>query len=597
MKALAERLRRDPGLAAVVVAVLAAIVLYAPTLGRGLVGYDDSYMIADNWVLRDPSWSTLHTVFFDFDSPKRFVLSPEYLPVRDLSIMLDVMIWGDWYPGFHLTNLGIYLAAIVLWFGALDAFGIDRKIAGIAILVWAVHPAHAESVAWLAERKGLLAAMFSGGAALAYARFRSGRGVPWLALGAVASVAAIWSKAPAAFAIAALAALEVALPAKRASWKRALVGLGALGAVSIAAFVPVLHLAASAAVVGTDAHGPAGRLAMVLGVHGFYLKLAAMVISNAVSYPISEVGPSTVDLVLGGLGLVLAVAVAFAPRNRAWSPSDPLRAAVVLWLVTWLPVSHLLLPLQMIVVADRYVLVPTLGLALALAVGLSRISSARARRALITVIVLAAAMRAHDAQSNWRDATTLWQRAVRSNPQDGIAWSAYADALVKAGDAPHAASVASQGLRLSRNPRLLMRKALLLLENGNRKAGVVSMRVAAIAGEPRAMSNLALLLLEDQLLVEALAWARQGAAAMPMYTPANRAHGKVALAAGHAAEAVLAFTRAYELEPQSCTNGYNLALALIQRSRPLDARPLLEACTDDPALGPRVRATLAGLRP
>ena len=215
-----KRLQRDPGLALLLFALVAAAALYAPTIGRDLVNYDDPWLVRDNWIVTDPSWASLHKIWFELDSETRFTLGAEYLPVRDVSIMLDHVVWGHWYGGFHLTNLVLYLLAIALWFAALDGFGIDRRVLGLMAIVWALHPSHAESVAWIAERKGVLGAMLAGMAALAYARFRAGRSARWLVVAVVATVAAVWSKAPAAFAIAALGGLELVLPAKRVSWRR-----------------------------------------------------------------------------------------------------------------------------------------------------------------------------------------------------------------------------------------------------------------------------------------------------------------------------------------------------------------------------------------
>src|SRR5262249_32952074 len=246
--------------------------------------------------------SSLYTIFFDLDSPRRFTLSPEYLPIRDLSIMLDSAIWGTAYEGFHLTNVVLYLASIALFYAMLTGFGVDKTIAGIAALVWALHPSHAESVAWITERKGLLGIAFALACGTTYARFRAGGSARWLALAMVTAVCAVWSKAPAAFAVAALAGLELVLPARRVSWRRSLAALAAIGTLAMLAFVPVVMLATSSSVVGASSH--AGRLAMVLGVHGFYLRLAAMAMPNALSYPLASHGPSTVDIALGALGLV-----------------------------------------------------------------------------------------------------------------------------------------------------------------------------------------------------------------------------------------------------------------------------------------------------
>ena len=180
MERLRAWARRDPGLALVVVALVATVALYASTLTNGIINYDDTWLIRDNWIVKDPSIDSVRRIFFDLSFETRHVLGAEYLPVRDLSVMLDFALWGNHYGAHHATNLVLYIAAIWLWFGALVELGIDRKVAGIAILVWAVHPAHAESVAWLAERKGLLAVAFSGATALCYARFRAGRRATWL---------------------------------------------------------------------------------------------------------------------------------------------------------------------------------------------------------------------------------------------------------------------------------------------------------------------------------------------------------------------------------------------------------------------------------
>jgi len=587
-----DRLRRDPGLLALAVAMIVTAALYLPTLGRGLTNYDDAWLIRDNWIVTDPSWASLRAIAFDLGRETRFVLGAEYLPVRDLSVMLDHVAWGDWYGGFHLTNLVLYLAAIVTWFGAMCAFGVDRRVAGLMALVWALHPSHAESVAWLTERKGLLAALLSGVAVLGFARYRAGARSWWLAVAALAAVAAVWSKAPAAFALAALAGLELVYPAHRRSWRRSAFGLGVIAVVGIAAFVPVVVVATDAAVIGTVDHAPDGWLAMSIGLHGFYVRLAAMAVANAASYPIATVGPSAIDLVIGAAVLAIVLAVAVVPTRGKWRPSADLRAAAILWLACWFPVSRLVLPLSNVLVADRYMLFATLGTALAVATGLVWIANARLRLLLVAAIVLAASLRTLDAQSNWRDSQTLWQRAVESNPHDGNAWSMYSDALLESGDPTRALEVLRVGLRHSRSPRLLLRKAIMTVRFGQRPDAVRTMREAAEAGEPRAMSNLALMLLEDGQLDEALAWARRGTTALPMYAAGHRSHGKVALAARQPEEALAAFEHAYALEPRYLGNRLNLGLALSELGRNDEARQHFEACLDDPALGARARAAL-----
>jgi tetratricopeptide (TPR) repeat protein len=592
------RLKRDPGLALLVLAVALGAALYAPTLGRGLVNHDDPWLVRDNWIVRDASLHSLRTIFLDVSRDTRAVLGAEYLPVRDLSVMLDSAIWGSAYGGFHLTNLVLYLLSSVLWFLALSELGIDRRVCGLALLLWAVHPAHAESVAWLAERKGLLAIALSGLVALGFARFRAGRHGAWLAVAVVAAVAAVWSKALAAFSIAALGGLELALPARRVSWRHSLVALGALAAATAAAFVPVLVVASRMSVVSVDAAAPGnvGWAAMVAGIHGFYVRLGLLAVPSSVSYPIQTDGPTVLDIVLGASALAAVVAVAAVPRIGRWRVAPPLRAAALIWLAGWFPASRLLLPVRLVIAADRYLLFPTLGLALAVAVGICALPRRRTAIALAVAIVIASGARTLVAQAAWQDSRSLWERAVESNPRDAAAWSMYAEALIDAGALDEADRAIEQGLARTSASRLVLRRALLLVRRGDRRGARAWMQRAADAGEAIAMANLAVMLAEDGDSSGALVWARKAVATAPLYTHGYRTLGKLALAAHQPDEAYAAFARAVTLEP-TCTNRYNLSLALVALERFDDARVHLQACVDDPVLAARIRLELTRLPP
>lgn len=122
------------------------------------------------------------------------------------------------------------------------------------------------------------------------------------------------------------------------------------------------------------------------------------------------------------------------------------------------------------------------------------------------------------------------------------------------------------------------------------------MRQAAEGGEPIAMANLALMLLEDGQLDDALVWARQGARWRPN-AHAQRTLGKVELAKGNVPEATAAFRIAYALDPRDCANRINLALGLMGESKPAEAAPLLQSCLAHPTLGARARSELHRLGP
>jgi hypothetical protein len=243
-------------------------------------------------------------------------------------------------------------------------------------------------------------------------------------------------------------------------------------------------------------------------------------------------------------------------------------------LLGWLPVGHLLLPLQMVFVADRYLLVPSLGFALVIAAAVATIARPQLRFAVGAVIVLAFALRALDAQASWSTNGLLWQRAIASNPSDGNAWAMYLEALDEQGVPTQA--VVDQALAHSRLPRLVLHAALNELAAGHQAAGLALMTEAANRGEPRAMANLANLEADAGRLPEALIWARRTTVAQPSYANGHRIRGKAARLAGERDESRHAF-------------------AYIDGGRVIDAKKLLASVTDDRVLGGQARAALATL--
>lgn len=130
--------------------------IYLPSTAGGFLGYDDSWMIEHNSFFADPSWTALESIWFDVSKPTRLLLGAEYLPVRDSTVLLDVMLFGHSPQGMRLVNLAWYLLAsylcVLCWRRALGTSLTSDFLAAFFVL----HPAHAESVAWIVGRKDVL---------------------------------------------------------------------------------------------------------------------------------------------------------------------------------------------------------------------------------------------------------------------------------------------------------------------------------------------------------------------------------------------------------------------------------------------------------
>lgn len=164
--------------------VLLIVVAYAPSFGAGFLNYDDNWLYQENPLLGPEAFRTPVLAFTDFSRETRLILGAEYLPVRDLFVWFQTRLFGIWAPGMHAFSVGLYVAAALLFRGALLRCLGRSFTTELAAALFAVHPVHAESVAWLAGQKDVLALCFVGAALFIHAGGRAhGRwSVPLLVL-------------------------------------------------------------------------------------------------------------------------------------------------------------------------------------------------------------------------------------------------------------------------------------------------------------------------------------------------------------------------------------------------------------------------------
>ena len=139
----AERARIWTALPAALI-VLAAIWVYGPAL-HGTWLWDDGLEIARNPQLADAGGWWKAWVY-----PRGL----DYLPLKDTVLWIEAHLWADSVFGYHLVNLGLHLTSALLLWRLLGRLGVRH--AWIGGLLFAVHPAAVESVAWMSEFKNTL---------------------------------------------------------------------------------------------------------------------------------------------------------------------------------------------------------------------------------------------------------------------------------------------------------------------------------------------------------------------------------------------------------------------------------------------------------
>jgi Flp pilus assembly protein TadD len=151
-------------LAALVVAVF---LVYQPAWQGGFIWDDNAHVTKPE--LR--SWHGLYRIWFQLGATQ------QYYPLLHSAFWVEQRLWGDATLGYHLVN--ILLHAIVVVLAALVLRRLAVPGAFLAAAVFALHPVHVESVAWITEQKNTLSAVFYLTAMLAYFRFDQTRKAAW----------------------------------------------------------------------------------------------------------------------------------------------------------------------------------------------------------------------------------------------------------------------------------------------------------------------------------------------------------------------------------------------------------------------------------
>jgi len=164
-RATIDRATNAPWRITAVCLVLVVVTLFAFRDARtnDFLGYDDlGYVLENRRVQQGVTMRSVAWAFTTFDTGN-------WHPLTWISHMVDWSLYGKSPCGHHMTNVGWHAAnAVLLFLLLLYMTGFLGRAAMVAFL-FALHPAHVESVAWISERKDVLCAFFWFAALLAYA--------------------------------------------------------------------------------------------------------------------------------------------------------------------------------------------------------------------------------------------------------------------------------------------------------------------------------------------------------------------------------------------------------------------------------------------
>lgn len=408
----------------VLMLLLAAGAVYGSISGHEfLTNWDDSRYVLENADIRGFEPERLKAIF------TRYYVG-NYAPVQMLSYMVDYTLWGLWPGGYLLVNLLLHAAnALLLYHLFLRLIG-NRMAAFIGAAFFLLHPVQVESVAWISQRKNLLAMFFFLFAWEFYRAYREASGRSrWgcYAASLVALLLALLSKS-----------VTVIFPAVMVLFDHCYPPVD--GRSRYLDKVPYLLVAATAAVVALMSQTPdytewgagGGRAVYhggsimatfltMLPVYCSYLRLIVWptnlsALYDPVIHTTLDAGVLTALLLLGGVLFLVYRLYRYDRRMAFW----PLVAMAAL-----LPVSQIV-PLVTLM-NDRYLYFPLIGVAALTGYAANGLVKRPAIVVSLLILLLLASLSSQRARV-WRNSYTLWSDAVRKSPGNASVWGLYGEA-------------------------------------------------------------------------------------------------------------------------------------------------------------------------
>jgi protein O-mannosyl-transferase len=503
--------------------------VFIQTVRYDFVNYDDPTYVYQN--TRITSGINLANVAWAFTH----VHSENWHPLTTITHMLDCGLHGLNAGWHHFTNVLLHCLAVVFLFVALHQMTGALWRSAFVSAVFAVHPLHVESVAWIAERKDVLSAVFFMITLLAYLRYTRAPSIGRYLTVALVIALGLMSK-PMLVTLPFVLLLLDYWPLGRFEARRSKTGRQALQLIlekvpliALSAVSSLITFLAQRGAIGWTEQLPVSeRISNAFVAYVVYIRQMFWPTGLAVFYPHPEHRLPVWEISLASIVLVGITAAAFVFRKKA-----------PYFVTGWLWYLGMLVPVIGLVQvgwqghADRYTYLPQIGLYIAVTWAVTDLTrSWRFQRiglgAAAVLIVGALGCRAWLQTSYWRDSETLFTHALAVTSNNDVA---------------------------------LNNLGIIFLDKGQLDDAISKLQ-AAIDLRPEnapAHDNLAKALLKKGQVVEAMVHYRKFLELEPASVEARNTLGTALIQQGHVREAIDLWQESLAIQPENGNAASNLA--------------------------------------
>jgi len=568
-KSVVKRLVSGRALWVSLALIAVSVFIYAPVRNHAFLAWDDTEYVSNNrHVMAGPTWNGIRWAFTTGHMAN-------WHPLTWLSHMLDARLFGSDAGLHHCTNALFHILNALLLFALLQEMTGSLGRSAFVAALFAAHPLHVESVAWLSERKDVLSTFLALLALLAYVGYT--RRPTWkrYLMVAVFFALGLMSKPMLVTLPFAMMLLDY-WPLRRVTLEAGAAGkplramarltyekLPLFALVLVSCIVTFIAQQRAGAVGGLDKIPLGLRASNALVSYAAYIGKTLWPAHLAALYPIFALAKAQVV----GSGLMLAAISAGAILGARRWPYLP---------VGWLWYLGTLLPVIGLVqvgsqsMADRYTYIPSIGLFVIASWGawdlLTRLPY---RKTLVpaaaAIIIAACAITARAQVHHWKDSTTLWTHALTVNNRNDIAHNLLGEEFAKKGKLQEAIAQYTEALQINGNNAEANNNIGLALAETGKTAEALAHYQKALSLKPAfvdAHYNLAITLTNLGKIKEAIAEYSEALRLNREFVNAYVNLGVVMAQQGKPDEALRYFQEALRLQPNNASAHNNLGILL-----------------------------------
>jgi len=503
--------------------------VFGQTLRHDFVNYDDPRYVYQNTRITNGlniagiAWAFTH------------IHAENWHPLTTITHMLDCQLYGLRAGGHHSTNVLLHTIGVILLFIVLRQMTGAFWQSAFVATVFAVHPLHVESVAWIAERKDVLSGVFFMLTLLAYLHYTRAPSIGRYLTVALVVALGLMSK-PMLVTLPFVLLLLDYWPLGRFETHRSNTGrrllqlvLEKIPLIALSAVSSIVTFLAQRGAIGWTEQLPmSARISNALVAYVIYIRQMFWPARLAVFYPHPENRLPILEISLAFIVLVGITAAAFVFRKKA-----------PYFMTGWLWYLGMLVPVIGLVQvgwqghADRYTYLPQIGLYIAVTWGVTDLThSWRFQRMALGVAALivvgALSWRGRLQTSYWRDSETLFTHALAVTSNNDVA---------------------------------LNNLGIIFLDKGQLDDAISKLQ-AAIDLRPEnapAHDNLAKALLKKGQVTEAMVHYRKFLELEPASVEARNTLGTALIQQGHVREAMDLWQESLAIQPENGNAASNLA--------------------------------------